>query len=204
MTCSRLSTLSLVVGITLACLAQSALAGFRLEYHKHISSPPLDGALPWRWGGPVCERRLDRCPGQRRNVLTAHHGSLAPAGRRARDHSLRAEFRVTTAQERVALMHNTTTDLSPKETNMTDKATQLAQAAADGLSRRSFLGRLSQIAGGAAGGFAALLVTNSAGAGSREKKVCQYICLPHLTSIYKEIPADKSCPDHWRGCVLFW
>ena len=86
---------------------------------------------------------------------------------------------------------------------MTKQSLRIADTLNRATSRRGFLGRLGQIAGGAAVGLAALLATKSASAGSREKKVCHYVCLPHLTSIYKEIPADKSCPDHWRGCVLF-
>ena len=38
---SRLTTWNLLAGLTLACLSQSAFAGFRLEYHKDINSPPF-------------------------------------------------------------------------------------------------------------------------------------------------------------------
>lgn len=86
---------------------------------------------------------------------------------------------------------------------MSHKAKKMAQTVNEMTSRRGFLGRLGQVAGSAALGLAGLLATKSASAGKPEKRVCAYVCLPHLTTIYKEVPAHRPCPKQWRGCISY-
>jgi hypothetical protein len=49
----RLSTLSIVAGVTLAWLSQSVLAGFRLEYHEDFFGPPYYATPFYVEGEPI-------------------------------------------------------------------------------------------------------------------------------------------------------
>ena len=84
---------------------------------------------------------------------------------------------------------------------MSRQAKKITEVFTGTTSRRGFLTRLGQLAGTAAVGVAGVLATRTVAAGGKEKRLCSYVCLPHLTSITKEVPIHRPCPKKWRGCV---
>ncbi len=86
---------------------------------------------------------------------------------------------------------------------MTRQSERIATAMAAATTRRGFLGKLVNLAGGAAAGMAGILAASSVrGAPRQNTKLCCEYVTNNLNSVFKCVGGNK-CPDHWRGAVLW-